>query len=306
MNSTTVTLFSLLLGAAITLGASAVKADLRVMSCEPQWAALAREIGGERIKVESATTARQDVHYIQARPSLIAKLRRADLLVCSGAELEIAWLPVLLRQASNGKVQPGAPGHLDVSQHVPMLGASKRIDRAEGDIHPYGNPHTQTDPRNVSRVAAALAERLQQLDPAGADYYRARHEDFSERWTKALERWERSAVALRGTQIITHHLAWVYMASWLGLEVVNHLEAKPGIPPTAAHLAKLLHSLDRHDVRAIVRATYQSERPSKWLSERSGIPAIVVPHCVGSTEGATDLFAMFDDMLSRLLEAAKS
>jgi zinc/manganese transport system substrate-binding protein len=298
-------LFSALLCAAAWAAPTPARAELRVFSCEAEWAALAREIGGDRVRVDSATTARQDVHYIQARPSLISKLRRADLLVFSGADLEIGWLPLLLRQARNRKVQRGEPGHLDVSQHVPMLDVPTRVDRAEGDIHPYGNPHTQTDPHNVARVAAELTRRMAQLDPAGEEFYRSRHADFSARWTKAVAGWELHAAPLRGVEIITHHLAWVYMAHWLGLVVVDHLEPKPGIPPSAAHLARLLDDLEPHHVRAIVRAAYQPERPSHWLSQRSGIPAIVLPHSVGSTDGATDLFAMFDDMVNRLLEAVQ-
>jgi zinc/manganese transport system substrate-binding protein len=295
----------LLLSAVAGVAPASARAELRVFSCEPQWAALAREIGGDRVHVDSATTAHQDVHYIQARPSLIAKARRADLLVFSGADLEVGWLPLLLRQASNRGIQPGETGHLNVSQIVPMLEVPTRIDRAEGDIHPYGNPHTQTDPHNVARVAAELAKRMAQIDPDGKDGYRARHDQFAARWTKAVADWELRAAPLRGTEIITHHLAWVYMAHWLGLVVVEHLEPTPGIPPTVAHLAKLLDDLEQRPVRAIVRATYQPERPSKWLSERSGIPAIVLPHCVGSTPGAADLFAMFDEIVSRLLETAQ-
>jgi zinc/manganese transport system substrate-binding protein len=294
-----------LLGVVAVAAPAPAGAELRVFTCEPQWAALAREIGGDRVHVDSATTAHQDVHYIQARPSLISKMRRADLLVFSGADLEIGWLPLLLRQASNRKVQPGETGHLDVSQVVPMLGVPTQVDRGAGDIHPYGNPHTQTDPRNVARVAAELAKRMAELDPAGKDTYQSRHDRFAARWAEAVADWERRAAPLRGAEIVTHHVAWVYMAHWLGLVVVGHLEATPGIPPTVSHLAKLLDDLEQRPVRAIVRATYQPERPSKWLSERSGIAAIVLPHCVGSTPGATDLFAMFDDMVSRLLEAVK-
>jgi zinc/manganese transport system substrate-binding protein len=292
-----------LLGAALAAAAPTAQAKLRVFTCETEWAALAREIGGDRAQVDSATTAHQDVHFIQARPSLISKLRRADLLVCSGAELEIGWLPVLLRRAANAKVQPGAPGHLDVSKHVPMLDVPTRVDRAEGDIHPYGNPHTQTDPHNIARVAAELAGRMARLDPDGKGLYQSRFDDFSARWEKAMARWERRAAPLRGMEIITHHLAWVYMTKWLGLVVVGHLEAKPGIPPTAAHLSQLLADLEHSQLRAIVRAVYQPERPSRWLSERSGVPAIIVPHTVGSTDGATDLFSLFDEMVRALLEA---
>jgi len=298
-------LFSTLVGAALVCTASAANAALRVFSCEPEWAALATEIGGDRVDVYSATSAHQDVHYIQARPSLISKLRRADLLICSGADLEIGWLPVLLRKASNPRVQPGQPGNLDVSKIVPMLDVPSSVDRSGGDVHPYGNPHTQTDPRNIARVAAELSRRLEQLDPAEADFYRQRTAAFLDRWEKAIAGWEARGAALRGMQIITHHVAWAYMAHWLGVEVVGHLEDKPGIPPTAGHLAELLAALAHQNVELIVRATYQPERPSEWLSKRSGIPAVVIPHAVGATEGAKDLFSMFDDMLDRLQEARK-
>jgi len=294
-----------LAGAALLGAASPAGAKLRVFSCEPEWAALAEEIGGEQVEVYSATTAHQDVHYVQARPSLISKLRRADLLVCSGADLEIGWLPVLMRKASNAGVQPGQTGHLDVSKTVPMLEIPTVVDRALGDVHPYGNPHTQTDPHNIALVAAELSRRYEQLDGANAEVYRRRSSEFLGNWEKAIKGWEARGAELRGMQIITHHVAWAYMAHWLGLEVVGHLEDKPGIPPTAGHLADLLAGLARQKVEMIVRATYQSARPSEWLSERSGIPAVVIPHAVGATEQASNLYAMFDDMLDRLLEARK-
>ena len=302
MQTTTRILSAALAGAAVLWAASPF-AKVRVFSCEPAWASVAEEIGGDRVDVDSATSARQDVHYIQARPSLIAKLRRADLLVCSGADLEVGWLPVLLRTASNARVQPGQVGNIDVSKIVPMLEVPTSIDRAEGDIHPYGNPHTQTDPHNIARVAEELSKRLQKIDPDGASTYQQRAQQFSDRWQKDIVRWEEQGASLRGMKIITHHVAWVYMAHWLGLEVVGHLEDKPGIPPTAGHLADLLAEIQGQKVELIVRAVYQPERPSEWLSERSGIPAVVLPHTVGATEKAVDLESMFDDMLDRLLEA---
>lgn len=299
-------LLSAIAGAAFFGAASSAYATVRVFSCEPEWAALAEEIGGDHVDVSSATSAHQDVHYIQARPSLISKLRRADLLICSGADLEIGWLPVLLRKASNARVQPGQVGHIDVSKIVPMLDIPTRVDRSQGDVHPYGNPHTQTDPHNIARVAAELSRRLQEIDPQNAAFYQGRSAEFAERWKKAIARWDERAAPLRGMKIITHHLAWVYMAHWLGIEVVGHLENKPGIPPTAGHLANLLAGLQEQHVELIVRANYQSERPSEWLSERSDVPAVVLPHTVGATEEAKNLYAMFDDMLDRMLGARRS
>jgi zinc/manganese transport system substrate-binding protein len=282
---------------------SSTQAAVRIFSCETEWAALAEEVFGDHVDVHSATSAHQDVHYIQARPSLISKLRRADLMICSGADLEIGWLPILLRKASNARVQPGQVGHIDVSKIVPMLDVPSRVDRSAGDIHPFGNPHTQTDPHNIALVAAELSRRLQRIDPEEAAFYRQRSAEFGERWKSAIAKWEERGASLAGMKIITHHIAWVYLTHWLGIEVVGHLEDKPGIPPTAGHLTDLLASLEAQKVELIVRATYQSERPTEWLSQRSGIPGVVLPHTVGATEEAKDLSSTFDDLLDRLLEA---
>ena len=292
-------------GALWLTGALPATAAVRVFSCEPVWAAVALEIGGDRLQIDSATTTQQDPHYIQARPSLISKLRQADLLVYSGADLEVGWLPVLLRQASNAKVQPGQTGNLEVAKVVPMLEVPTNLDRSLGDIHPYGNPHTETDPRNIARVATALAERLALIDPDGAASYQARLVDFSGRWTKAIAGWEQRAAPLRGMEIVTHHVAWVYMVHWLGLVDVAHLEPKPGIPPSAASLEALLGTLAAHHPKAIVRLAYEPERPSEWLSDRLKIPALVLPHAPDAAPGAKDLFSTFDVMIDRLLGAAK-
>jgi zinc/manganese transport system substrate-binding protein len=278
------------------------RADLSIFTCEGEWASLAEEVGGEHVDAEAAVSGMQDMHYLQARPSLIAKVRRADLVVCSGAELEVGWLPLLLRQANNPDVQPGAKGFVSASDYVELLEKPEVVDRALGDIHPFGNPHIQTDPRNVAKVAAALFDRFKTLDPGNADYYTQRYGDFSTRWQAAIERWNAKAAPLRGMAIVTHHKSWIYMIDWLGLREVGTLEPKPGVPPTTSNLASLLQTLENEDVRVIVRSSYQSSRGSDWLSERTGIPAIVLPHTIGSVEGVDDLFDLFDVMIDRLLE----
>jgi zinc/manganese transport system substrate-binding protein len=278
---------------------------LNVFACEPEWSALVTELGGNAVSVHSATTAFQDPHRVEARPSLIAQVRRADLIVCTGAELEIGWLPMLLRQASNPAVQPGKPGYFSASDYVRKLEVPTRLDRAMGDIHPYGNPHIQTSPRTIAAVADALAQRLAEVDPANAALYRSRHEDFMERWNAAMARWEAEGKPLRGMGFVTHHKSWAYLFDWLGLKEVATLEPKPGIPPTSGHLAEVLQVLQRDPAKAVIRAPYQDERPSQWLSERAKIPAIVLPFTVGGTERAKDLFGLFDDTLQRLLEVAK-
>jgi zinc/manganese transport system substrate-binding protein len=279
-----------------------VYAGLRVFACEPEWAALAQELGGDRLAVTSATTALQDPHHIEARPGLIAKTRQADLLVCTGAGLEAGWLPQLLRTAGNPKVQPGRPGYFEAAGAVALLESRARVDRAEGDVHPEGNPHLHLDARNVARVAEQFAARLKQVDPANAAHYAARHADFSARWQAALTRWERDAAPLKGMPVVYHHRSWVYLAHWLGLKEAGVLEPKPGLPPSAAHLTQLLERLRTHPARVIVRTPYEDGRASLWLAKRARIPAVVLPYTVGAG-GAADLFKLFDTTLARLKAA---
>jgi zinc/manganese transport system substrate-binding protein len=278
-------------------------AEIKVFACEPEWAALAQELGGNKVSVFTATTARQDPHHIEARPSLIARLRQADLLVCTGAELEIGWLPVLLRQAGNARVQPGRPGYFEAASHVRMLEVPARLDRAEGDVHAAGNPHIQTDPRNIGRVATALAERLAQVDPAGASYYQARYRDFATLWEAAIKRWEQLAAPLKGVHIVVQHKGFPYLENWLGLREVAALEPKPGIEPTSAHLTAVLEQLRRQPAKMILRASYNDGRASEWLAERTKIPAVMLPFTVGGSDKAKDLFELFDDTVQRLLRA---
>jgi zinc/manganese transport system substrate-binding protein len=279
------------------------QADLKIFACEPEWEALAMELGGDKIEVSSATNALQDPHYIQARPSLISKVRRADLLVCSGAQLEIGWLPMLLQKGNNPNVMPGGKGFLEASQYVKRLDIAESVDRSQGDVHPQGNPHIQTDPRNILLVAEVLSKRLAELDPANADVYQQRMADFRQRWTAAIADWDSRAGVLRGKRVIAHHKSWVYMENWLGLEEVGTLEPLPGIPPTASHLSSLLEQFGDKGADFIIRAPYQSDKPSEWLSERTGIPAVLLPSTVGGTDEASDLFKWFDDIIRRLLAA---
>jgi zinc/manganese transport system substrate-binding protein len=177
------------------------------------------------------------------------------------------------------------------------------VDRALGDVHPYGNPHIQTDPRNLLKVAAALTDRLAMLDAANAATYRQRYEDFAKRWQAAVERWTAAVAPLKGRQIVTHHKGWAYLENWAGLTEVGNLEPKPGLPPSAAHLAALLDQLKGKQVMAIVRSTYEDGKASEWLGSRTMIPYVVLPHTVGSVPGADSLFGMFDVMVKTLLEA---
>ncbi|MDD5390089.1 MAG: zinc ABC transporter substrate-binding protein [Gallionellaceae bacterium] len=284
----------------LLLAANTANAALNVLACEPEWAALTQELTGDLARVTSATTARQDPHHIEARPSLIARARNADLLVCTGAELEIGWLPLLQREAGNARIQPGQAGYFAAADQVHLLEKSGNADRAQGDVHPGGNPHLQADPRNLLKVANALAPRLAELDPANTAHYAARNQDFQKRMSAAIARWEKEAAPLRGVAVVVHHRSWSYLADWLSLKVVADLEPKPGIEPSVASLASLLERLRAQPARLILRTAYQSPKPSEWLAERAVIAAVELPYTVGGSARATDLFGLFDDTLAKL------
>jgi len=281
------------------------QAALNVFACEPEWGALAQELGGDKVAVFTATNAMQDVHHIEAKPSLVAQLRKADLLVCTGAELEIGWLPVLLRQAGNANVLAGKTGNFEAARYVRMLDIPSRLDRADGDVHAGGNPHIQTDPRNIAKVSDALSLRLAEVDASNATFYQAKHKDFAQRWQDANKRWEAQAAPLKGIAIVVQHKGFPYLEDWLGLREVATLEPKPGVEPTSSHLSEVLTQLERQPAKMVIRAAYNSERSSQWLSEKAKIPAVALPFTVGGSDRAKDLFSLFDDTVQRLLDAVK-
>lgn len=278
-------------------------AALNVFACEPEWAALAQELGGERLKAASATTALQDPHHVEARPSLVARLRSADLVVCTGAELEAGWLPVLLQQGGNPRVQPGQPGNFAAATFVTLLDKPARLDRAQGDVHGAGDPHVQLDPRRLLPVAEALSQRLAEIDRDGATYYAERARAWQATWRQHLSRWEKEAAPLRGVPVVTQHRS-PYLVDWLGLVNVATLEPKPGLEPSAAHLAQLAASLTRTPAKLIIRAAYHDARPANWLADKSGLPVAVIPFTIGGSGAASDLVGLYDDTIRRLLAAA--
>jgi len=276
-------------------------AAVRVFACEPEWGALAQELGGKLVDVAVATSALQDPHQIQAKPSLLARARNADLVACTGAELEIGWLPVLLQQAGNAKVQPGQPGNFAAADFVRKLDVPTQLDRSQGDVHAAGNPHIQTDPRNIALVADALAARLQQIDPANAAQYAQLHADFAKKWQAAIARWSAQAAPLRGAPVVSQHKAFVYLYDWLGLKEVAVLEPKPGVEPSAAHLQGVLATLKTTPAKMVLYAAYQDPRPSEWIAKNAGLVIVKVPFTVGGSDAAKDLFGLFDDTVARLL-----
>jgi zinc/manganese transport system substrate-binding protein len=278
---------------------------LEIFSTVPEWAALAKEIGGDKVSVFSATHGLQDPHHVEARPSLIAKVRRADLVIATGAELEVGWLPVVLRESGNAQVQPGQPGYFEAAEHVRMLDVPGRLDRADGDVHAAGNPHIQTDPRNFLKVGAAIAERLAGIDAANATTYRDGYAAFAGKWRTALARWEKEAAPLKGVPVVVQHKSWVYLIDWLGMREVAALEPKPGVEPSAAYLGRLVEQTAASRPRLILRAAYNNPRPAEWYSAQAKVPVAVLPSTVGGDEAAKDLFGLFDDTVRRLTEALR-
>lgn len=289
--------------AALLLISTASHAALNVFACEPEWAALTRLLAGDKASIYTATSALQDPHRVEARPSLIARARRADLLICTGAGLETAWLPVIVRESGNAAIRPGSNGYFEAARFVQMLEIPTRLDRSDGDVHAAGNPHIQTDARNFLPVADALSQRLILLDPANTDYYRQQLATFNQQWRDAIAKWEKQAAPLKGISIVAQHRGFPYLNNWLGLKQVAELEARPGMEPSAAHLSRVLNELQQ--AKMVLRAAYQDERPSAWIAERARINVVVLPYTVGGTAQAIDLFGLFDDTIARLLAGIK-
>ncbi|MFA6121459.1 MAG: zinc ABC transporter substrate-binding protein [Sideroxydans sp.] len=277
-------------------------AALNVFACEPEWAALTQELAGDKVSIYTATGPLQDPHRIEARPSLIAKARRANLVVCTGAELEMAWLPLVLRESGNATTQVGSSGYFEAASFVKMLEVPTRLDRGEGDVHARGNPHIQTDPRNFLPIAAALSKRLIQLDAANANTYQQRLTAFDTKWRAAIAKWEQQAAPLKGTPILAQHKGFPYLTEWLKLKEVAILEPKPGMEPSAAHLSQIVNTLQKQPAKMVLRAAYQDVRPSKWIAERAHLNVVELPYTVGGSEGANDLYGLFDDTIARLLK----
>jgi zinc/manganese transport system substrate-binding protein len=290
----------------VLLGAvTPAQANLNVFACEPEWAALATEIGGDKVSTYVATTGSQDPHQVQARPSLIARARNADISVCTGAELEIGWLPQIKLQTSNPKIQIGAPGAFEAASFVNLMEVPALLDRSQGDIHAQGNPHIQTNPNNILAVAKPLADRFAQLDPANAQLYATRLADFTKRWQAALAKWQTQAAPLKGVPIVVEHQSWIYLETWLGLKRIAAMEPKPGVPPSAGHLAEVVQTLQTSPAKMVIRAAYEDERPALFISDKAHIPAVTLPYTIGGTDAAKTLFSLYDDTINRMLAALK-
>lgn len=284
----------------LLLASASSFAKLQIFACEPEWAALSAELAGEQADIFTATTALQDPHHIEARPSLIARMRNADLVVCSGAELETGWLPLLLRTSANPKVQLNQPGYFEAAMQVERLDIPAQLDRSAGDVHSQGNPHVHLDPHRLLKIGAALSARLQAIDADNADKHHQRLQQWNADFSRAIAQWEQQAAGLRGKKVVVYHDNWKYLVEWLQLKQIATIEPRPGIPPSGADQKRLLEKLAADKPAAILVAAFENAKAAHWLGEKMQVPVIVLPFTAGGDEQSADLPALFTRTLQLL------
>lgn len=273
-------------------------ATLKVFACEPEWGALVAEIAGDKAEVYVATTAQQDPHHIDARPSLIAKLRNADIAVCTGAGLEAGWMPALLSRSANPKLK--GERLFNAAEKVQRLGGTGTVDRSKGDIHPEGNPHVQLDPRRMLQIGDALTATLSSIDTANAATYGARNKAFRQEMSTAMTRWSAATAPLHGREYLVYHDAWTYLFDWLGLAQGGTLEPLPGVPPTSQHLAELAGTAKAHGIKAVIHSSYDDANAVAWIVKNGGVCGLELPYTVGGSPAAKDLVSYYDDIVNKL------
>ncbi|MFH4688251.1 zinc ABC transporter substrate-binding protein [Vibrio diabolicus] len=292
--------YSLVMMAAGSAIISSPALALNIFVCEPEWKAFL-ESHAPNATIYSATTAKQDPHYVQARPSLIAKMRQADMAMCSGAELEVGWLPMLQNRSGNSAVQNGAQSMIYATDFVRMLDSHDHVDRSMGDIHAHGNPHVQFAANDMIPLSRKVTERLKAIDPDNAQSYQVNGMKFRAQWQKKLNEWEQKAQPLQGKRVVGYHSTYRYLFDWLGTVQVADLEPKPGISPTTSHLQSLT-KLDADSFDAIVYSSHQDQRPAKWLQEHTDKPVIQLPLTVSEGESLDEMYdQVIDDLLDVLV-----
>lgn len=281
-------------------------AEIKVITATEDLASLVREIGGDKVSVESLARGYQDPHFVEAKPSFVLKLHSADLLVVVGRELEIGWLPPLITQSRNSKIAPGGPGYLDASQTARILDIpTGQITRAMGDVHPQGNPHYWLDPANGRRIAKGIEGKLAQMSPGDAGYFSQRYADFDRRLTEAEARWKATLAPYKSTKIVTYHRSWPNFAEAFGLDVIGYVEPKPGIPPSPAHTLQLMHEMKRQGIKLILVEPYFDLKTPNAIARDTGATVLVMPPSVGGVKEATDYIKLFDYDINLLASALK-
>jgi zinc/manganese transport system substrate-binding protein len=297
----------LALAAALVGAAAPARAALSVVTTTEDLAAIAREVGGDKIKVESLSRGYQDPHYVEAKPSLVFKLNKADLLIAVGRELEIGWLPPLITQSRNARIQPGASGYLDASLTAKILDIpTGQITRAMGDVHPQGNPHYWLDPDNGKRIAKAIERKLASMDAPNAAAYAQREEDFERRLTAADKGWQAQMAAYKGIKIVTYHRSWPNFTDHFGLDVMGYVEPRPGIPPSPSHTIDLIRAMKAQNVKIILVEPYFDLKTPNSIARETGAKVLVLPPSVGGVPEVTDYIKLFDYDIRLLTEAIKA
>ncbi len=295
---------------AFVVAASAVPAPaagkIKVVTATADLASLAQEVGGDRVEVESIARGYQDPHFVEAKPSFLLKLRQADLLIAVGLQLEIGWLPPLINQSGNGRIQVGAPGYLDASEFAEILEKPTGVvTRAQGDVHPFGNPHYWLDPENARRVAKGIADKLAEMRPSDAAYFQQRFESFSQRLTEAEKKWDAEMQPFHGRKVITYHRSWPNFLKHFGLVTTGEIEPRPGIPPTPSHTLELINMMKRENVKIILVEPYFDLKTPNSIAREMGGKVVVMPPSVGGEKEITDYFKLFDYDLGLLTRAFK-
>lgn len=294
----------LLLGATVLVPSSAEARKLKVITTLTDLASLTQEVGGDKIDVEALAKGYQDPHFVEPKPSFLLKLRNADLLVLVGLDLEIGWLPPLITQSGNGKIQPAGQGYLDASQFAEIMEIPQgKVTRAEGDVHPLGNPHYWLDPNNGRRIARGIANKLGELDPTDAAYFQQRYQDFEKRLAEAEKRWDAQMTPYRGRKIVTYHRSWPNFAKHFGLDVIGYIEPRPGIPPTPSHTIELVNLMKRENVKIqLIEPYFDLKTPNSIASMTNGKVVVMMPSVGGKPE-ITDYFKLFDYDIAVLTQA---
>jgi ABC-type Zn uptake system ZnuABC Zn-binding protein ZnuA len=277
---------------------------IQIMTATTDLAALAQEVGGDKVDVESIARGYQDPHFVDAKPSFLLKLKRADLLIVVGLELEIGWLPPLITQSTNPKIQVGAPGYFDASRFAKILEIpTGQVTRAEGDVHPLGNPHYWLDPENGLRIAKGIADKLSQMRPGDGAYFAQRYTDFEQRLKQADQRWLAEMKPYEGRKIVTYHRSWPNFAEHFHLNVVGYVEPRPGIPPSPQHTVELIRQMKQENVKVIVVEPYFDLKTPNSVARETGGQVLVLPPSVGGEKEITDYFKLFDYDISKLKQA---
>lgn len=285
---------------AIVLALPLAAARIQVVTTYPYIADLVKHVGGEKVNVVALAGGQWDPHTIMAKPSFIAKLRRADLLIINGAQLEIGWLPPLLSQANNPKVNVGARGLLDLSRYAKLIDVPDNVSRAHGDIHPDGNPHYYLDPCNILPLAEAITTKLCELDNAGGGIYRKNLADFSAKLNAKIAEWEKHLSPLKGAVVIEYHKNYDYLLRRYGMQLLGTVELLPGIPPTSKHIQELEEKIAGANTRFILQDIYNPDEASRHLAKKHGIPMVKLPHDVGAVHEAEGVISLFDEIARRL------